>query len=327
MKMKNTGLSLLSVDAGKESTKYIIKNEFGIERGIFKTKVQKTYNFGVDIEKNSFLVDYNNQQYLVGEMVKDSKSSYDLSKKSIEHKICIYIAAAKAMKKTGNNRFKIAIGAPLTTYKNLKAKNEYREYILDNGHINININGEKFDFYIDDVLVLPECIGPVFNQMEEFRKMRLNIVDIGGLNVNLCRFHKMVPEVGSMLVANKGANILKAKIADKLSEIFGIIIYKDDVEQILEDGMLYINGKPKEESKTLIRNIMEEHLEDIIRFAKQNELDIFSSNGKVVFTGGGSLLLKEVIQSMYPNAQIATDAQFSNALAFYKVLSIKNEQA
>lgn len=322
--MKST--SLLSVDAGKDSTKYIFKNNFGImERGIFKTKVQKSYDLGVDIEKNSFLVDYNNQQYLVGQMVNDNKVNYELSKKSIDHKICIYIVAAKVAKKTGNNRFKIAIGAPLSTYKNLKAKNEYREFILDNGHITIRINGEEFEFYIDDVIVLPESIGPIYNNMNDFRN-RTTIFDIGGLNCNMSRFTSLIPDTSTMLVANKGVNILKSKIADRLSQKFGIMIYKSDVEEILKDKILYIGGKAQEESKALIKNLMEEHLEDIIRFAKQNELDIFS-NGKIVFSGGGSLLLKEVIQSMYPNAQIATDAQFSNALAFYKVLSIKNEQA
>ena len=72
---------------------------------------------------------------------------------------------------------------------------------------------------------------------------------------------------------------------------------------------------------------MKEHLLDIINFAKQNELDILSTNGKVVFTGGGSLLLKEIIQKTYSHARFSNDAQFSNALAFYKVLAIKNGQA
>ena len=72
---------------------------------------------------------------------------------------------------------------------------------------------------------------------------------------------------------------------------------------------------------------MKEHLNDIVNFAKQNELDIFNSNGKVVFAGGGSLLLKEVIQETYSYSKIATEAQFSNALAFYKILSIKNGKA
>ena len=49
--------------------------------------------------------------------------------------------------------------------------------------------------------------------------------------------------------------------------------------------------------------------------------------GKVVFTGGGSLLLKEIIQKTYSHAKFSNDAQFSNVLAFYKVLSIKNGQA
>lgn len=131
-----------------------------------------------------------------------------------------------------------------------------------------------------------------------------------------------------MLVSNKGGNILKSKIADALSKEYGIIVYKNDVEQILkDDGILYINGSPQKESKELIERIMKEHLKDIVNFAKQNELDIFSTNGKVVFCGGGSLLLKKIIQETYPHATISPDSQFVNAMSFYKVLLIKNGQA
>lgn len=93
------------------------------------------------------------------------------------------------------------------------------------------------------------------------------------------------------------------------------------------ESYILINGSPKKESKELIERIMKKHLKDIINFAKQNELDIFSTNGKVVFCGGGSLLLKKVIQETYPHATISSDSQFVNSMSFYKVLLIKNGQA
>lgn len=323
----NQDIILIAVDPGKDSTKFIFNDGLGLQRSMFRTKVQKVENFGVDVEKNTFLVEYNGENYLIGDMVGENKLNFDLTKKSIEHKLAIYVAIAKVLKKVESNKAKIAIGAPLNIYKNAKLKEEYREYIFNNGHINLKVNKEIINFEIDDVLVLPEGIGPIYMSMAEF-KAKVTIVDIGGLNTNICRFNNLVPDLGTMLVANKGGNILKSKIADALTERYGVIIYNADVEEILKDnGIVYLNGKPQNDSKGLIEKIMKEHLLDIINFAKQNELDILSTNGKVVFTGGGSLLLKEIIQKTYSHAKFSNDAQFSNALAFYKVLAIKNGQA
>lgn len=322
--MENT--VLIAVDAGKDTTKYVYKNELGIlQKESFRTKVKAIDNFGADVEGKTFKIEFEGKSYLVGDMVSENKLNYDLSKTSIEHKICVYVAIINIIKKTGINTISVAIGAPLNVYKNSILKEEYSKYIKGTGQVNIKINGEEIKFYINDVLVLPESIGPIYQDLNEYRNSRAVIIDIGGLNTNICRFNNLVPDVSKMIVANKGGNILKSKIADALSEKYGIIIYKEDIDSILKDKVLYIQGKPREDSKTIIKKLMAEHLEDIINFCKQNELDILNTNGKIVFSGGGALLLKEIIQEKYSYAKIATDAQFSNVQAFYKVLSIKNE--
>lgn len=327
--MINDNVTLIAVDAGKDSTKYVYNNGEGLQRGVFRTKVQRVENLGVDIEKDTFLVEYNNQKYLIGDMVNESKLNFDLSKKSIEHKLAIYVAISRVIENSGSSNVSIAIGAPLSIYKNAILKEEYKEYIFNEGIVNIKINEKIVKFNIKNVLILPEAIGPIYgSDFNSFRNARTVILDIGGLNTNICRFNNLVPDLDSMLVTNKGGNILKSKIADAISQKYGMIIYSEDVGEILKDnGILYINGKPQTDSKVVIKNLMKEHLNDIVNFAKQNELDIFNSNGKVVFAGGGSLLLKEVIQETYSYSQIATEAQFSNALAFYKILSIKNGKA
>lgn len=322
--MINTSL-LIAVDAGKDTTKYVYKNQFGIlQKGNFRTKVQEVDNFGVDVEGKTFKIELEDKDYIIGDMVSESKLNYDLSKTSIEHKLCVYVAIARIVKETGINNISLAIGAPLNIYKNSILKEEYSDYIKGTGQVNIKINGEDIRYCINDVLVLPESIGPIYQDLNEYRNSRAVIIDIGGLNTNICRFNNLVPDVSKMIVANKGGNILKSKIADVLSERYGIIIYKEDIDSILKDKVLYIQGKPQDSSK-IIKLLMELHLEDVFNFCKQNELDVLNTNGKIIFSGGGSLLLKEIIQEKYSYAKIATDAQFSNVQAFYKVLSIKNE--
>ena len=323
--MINTNTILIAVDAGKDTTKYVWKNENGMQRGRFRTKIKTMENCGVDITGKTFKVEFEGREYLVGDMVDESNLSFDLTKQSIEHKIAIYVAIWNILLIEKCDRVKLAIGAPVNIYKNKKLKDSYREYIFNNGIVDITVNDRNIKFVIDDVLVLPEAIGPVYENINEYRNTRVNVIDIGGLNVNICRFNNLVPDLESMLVANKGANILKSKIADALTDEYGVIIYKSDVDQILKDDVLYINGKPQNDSKALIRKLMNEHLDDICNFAKQNELNIFDTNGKVAFCGAGSILLKDVIKEKYPHSVIINNAQDSNVIGFYKIISIKND--
>ena len=323
--MINTNTILIAVDSGKDATKYQFNNGVSLERGIFKTKVQQVENMGVEMQGNTSLVELDGKTFMIGDMVSDKKLSFDLSKKSIEHKLCIYLSVYKVLSKNKADDVILAVGAPLSIYKNEKLKQEYRDYIYNNGEVNIKVNNEDVKFKIKEVTILPESTGPIYANINEYRNEKVTVIDIGGLNSNICQYNCLVPLIDKMLCCNMGANVLKSKIADELSQRYGITIYKEDVDQILKDGILYIQGKQKEDSKTIIKRLMAEHLEDILNFCKQNELDILNVNGKIVFSGGGSLLLKEIIQEKYSYAKIATDAQFSNVQAFYKVLAIKNE--
>jgi plasmid segregation protein ParM len=318
----------MAIDAGKDSTKYVYRADDTFQKYSFKTKVQPIYNFGVDTDNNSSIVEIENEKYLIGDMVSESKLSFDVTKTSIQHKVAIYLAISKVLKKIEAMKIKIAIGVPLNIYKNAKLKDEYKNYIFNGGFVSMKVNGTAIRFVIEDVLVLPESIGPIYNSLGEFRSSRATVIDIGGLNSNICQYYSLVPQVDKMLTANKGANILKNKIAEALGKEYGVVLNQGDVEEVIRDkGILYLNGLAQNGSSEIITSVMQNHLEDIVNFSKSNELNIFSSNGKVVFTGGGSLLLKNTIKQTYPYALISEDAQFSNALAFYKVLMIKNVQA
>lgn len=324
--MNNFKTLFIAIDAGKDSTKYVYQTDNTLQKCSFKTRVQQVDNLGVDIDNNnSSILEIDNQCYLIGDMVSENKLSFDVTKTSIQHKVAIYLAIAKVIEKTGALKVKIAIGAPLNIYKNAKLKSEYRNYIFNGGLVVMKVNKTIVKFVIDDVLVLPESIGPIYNNLVDYKTCRATVIDIGGLNANVCNFNSLVPQIDKMLTCNKGANILKNRIAESLGKEYGVIISQSDVDEILKDkGILYLNGISQNGSYKIINSVMATHLDDIINYGKSNELNIFNSNGKIVFCGGGSLLLQDMIRQTYPSAIISTDAQFSNVLAFYKILMIKD---
>lgn len=324
--MLNKDEVLISIDAGKDSTKYCYKNAFGMQKGKFRTKVQKVENLGVDLSNGTYLVEYNGSQYLIGDMVDENKVNFDLSKESIEHKLAVYLSVFKVLTDVQCTKVKLSVGIPINLYKNSKFREEMKSYIMNNNFVNITVNGKNMKFSITDVLVLPEACGDVYSHMYEYKKIRATIIDIGGLNVNICQYTNATPNLNSMLTCNLGANILRNKIAKELGEKYGIIISPEDIKQILQDGVLYLDGEEQAESREVISDMMKAHLDEIISFTKQNGISL-NNNGKLVFAGGGSLLLKNFIKEKFKNSEICEDSQFANVLSAYKILSVKNGQA
>jgi len=318
---------LVAVDAGKSSCKSVAKIQGKIERNQFRTKVQEVNNLGIDIPPNTFMVEFNNKVYLVGEAVSEEKIKYDISKKSIEHLISIYLSVANFVNRTGITNIYLAVGTPLNIYKNKELKEEYEQYIKGNGIISLKINGKLVYFRINKVLCLPEGTGPIYADIDEYRNSKTTIIDIGGLNVNYCVFTNLIPQYEQMIINNYGANILRSKISEKLSSQYGIYISDSDVDEIIKDGYLYINGEIQAKSKNLIKNLMQNHIEDIINYGKSRGLTLFNANGAVVFCGGGSILLKDFIRELYPSSIIIDDAQFANVLSFLTILEVKYEKS
>jgi plasmid segregation protein ParM len=318
---------LIAVDAGKSSCKSVTKIQGKIERNQFRTKVQEVENLGIDIPPNTFKVEFNSKVYLVGEAVSEEKVKYDISKKSIEHLISIYLSVAKFVEKTGISTVSLAIGTPLNIYKNKLLKEEYGQYIQGNGMISIKVDGRLIYFKISRVFCLPEGTGPIYSDINKYKNGKTTIVDIGGLNVNYCVFNDLVPQYEQMIINNLGVNILRSKITEKLSAEYGVYISDGDVDGIIKDGYLYINGEVQFKSKSLIQDLMKSHIQDIINYGKSRGLTLFNANGAVVFSGGGSLLLKHIIKELYPSAIIVDDAQFANVLSFLTILEVKCEKA
>lgn len=318
---------LIAVDAGKSSCKSVTKIQGKIERNQFRTKVQEVENLGIDIPPNTFKVEFNSKVYLVGEAVSEEKVKYDISKKSIEHLISIYLSIAKFVDKTGITNLSLAVGTPLNIYKNKQLKEEYEQYIQGNGIISIKVNEKLIYFRINKVLCLPEGTCPIYTDIDKYKNGKTTIVDIGGLNVNYCVFNDLVPQYEQMIINNLGSNILRSKTSEKLSSEYGVYISDSDIDRIIKDGYLYVNGEIQVKSKNLIQNLMKNHIQDIVNYGKSRGLTLFNANGAVVFSGGGSILLKHIIKDLYPSAIIIDDAQFSNVLSFLTILEVKCEKA
>ncbi|WP_019123910.1 ParM/StbA family protein [Brevibacillus massiliensis] len=317
---------LIAIDSGKHSTKAIMKDEEGLQRVKFRTLVEEVEDFGADISPNSDLVEFQGKSFLVGEMLDESKMDYRLTKHNQTHQICIYLAITKLLQKSKRSiafaNICLATNIPLSLYKNERKKQAYQDFLQNGGEpICLKVNGKAFVFRIHQIYVLPEGIGPVYSNINEFRHKRSLIIDIGSLNVNFQEFTNLIPSYQQMITADLGVNLLRSKISDALTSKYGTTISDNDVERLFRDKYLFLNGKKQEDSKEIIDGLIANHVKEIFNHARSRKISF--NNTEVHFVGGGSLLLRDDIQKEYPAAIIHSDAQFANVLSYLKILGAK----
>ncbi|WP_047979727.1 ParM/StbA family protein [Ornithinibacillus contaminans] len=317
---------MIAVDCGKYSTKAIGKYQGNTYSITFRTKMQQVSRLGVDIQPNSYHVEYYGIEYLIGDMVSENYSDFSLNKSSRIHQLAIYTAIAQLIQKaktTANVNICLAVNVPITTYKDSIQKEKFKEMVEKRRHaIHLMVNGKAFSLELSDVTLAFEGMGEIYAKTDEYKNKNTIVVDIGGLNTTYCTFKGIQPLINTMVVSDLGINVLKGKIGQVINERYGMTVSSDDLEQVIRRGYFASNGEIYEDSMVIIEEMKLEHLQQIIQFAKSRGYTFNMSN--IHFVGGGAITLRRYIKQEFPNALIMESPQYSNCLSFLKILEVKN---
>lgn len=318
----------IAVDSGKSYTKAVLRNENAvIERTKFRTKVMEYNGSGEDlIMRHTDVIEFEGKRHLVGDAISEDYVNFDLTKQTDEHLICIYLAITKLLDRsnlyTAMAKVNLAVNIPLNIYKNEQKKKEFEAFIQNNKKvIGIEVNGKPYSFILENVIALPEALGPIFYQIDDFRNKRVLVIDIGSLNTSILECNNLVPAYDRMLVSNLGINILRSSLSERLSSFYAISFTNDDAEQILREQSIKINGAEQKEASVIIHNAFDEHVKHIINYAKGRKISF--ANSEILIIGGGSILLKEYLSKYFPNAHYFPETQFANTLSYLKILEVK----
>jgi plasmid segregation protein ParM len=316
---------VIAVDCGKANTKALAKWKDRTYTTTFPTRMQQVKRFGVEIQPNSYLVEYNGDEFLLGEMVSESYSDFNLNKNSLIHKISIYTAITRLLHKTNapsNVDIRLAVNVPITTYKDSIQKRNFKSMIEnENRTIHLIVNEKAFSFDLSDVTIAFEGMGEVYAKPEKYRKGYTTVIDVGGLNCTYCQFKGVQPMVNTMISSDLGINILKGKIGKAINERYGLSVSSDDLEHVLRCGYFASKGEIFEDSKVFIEELKYDHLQQIVQFAKSRGYTFNMSD--IHFVGGGSITLRRYIKQLFSHAVIIDNPLYSNCLSFLKILEVK----
>ena len=309
---------IISVDPGKFATKALTGEIDDNQRISFRTKTLKLQEgTDLDIQGKSFKVRFNDEVYIVGEQ--GEEINYAVDKATKNHRVATYTAISQLL--NGEENVELVLGCPTSIYKNKRLRDNYKNYILNNGKIKINVDSKDVLFNINNILILPEGYGIVFLKPEVFKNNRVAVVDLGGLNMNFAIYNNLIPEVSSMFTTNSGSNNLETRLINDLNVKYGTSFTTSDIQQIIKQGGVKVKGQIDKESSNIINTALEQYMLKIIQETKKNNFNLELMD--VVFVGGTSLFMKAKIKEHLPHAIIPNKPQWANVVGFHKLGVLK----
>lgn len=297
-----------------------------IYTSLFRTKMQETFDLGIEIRPSSYKIEFEGKQFLLGDMASESHSDFNLSKETLVHQVSIYTSIYEMMKKANiyfhNVQLHVVVNVPINVYKSKAQKESFKRFIENNGKpIFFRINDSQYNFNLKDVTICFEGMGLVYSNSNELKGSSSTIIDIGGLNTTYCIFNGIQPDFSSMTVSHAGINVLKAKLEQALVQKYNRNVSATDLELIIQRGFISYMGQSEEDSKEIIAQIKQNHFEQIINYAKQHNYTF--NQDFIYFVGGGALLLQKEIAEQFPNAKVVINPQFANVKSFLEILKVK----
>lgn len=285
----------LGIDVGYSHTKVIGENiEF-----TFKSTIEEG---SLDIG-NSIRVDFDGKTYTVGEQ--NGLYATEINKMhSLNFKICLYTAIAKAMKNKTNEEIQLVTGLPAQYYQ---AQKEDLIKELQGKKVTITLNDEPKRFTITDVIVFPQSAGVLLLEPNKL-KGDVCVIDIGGFTVDVSYFNNK--KLRKLHTLELGMNVLANTLVQKIKAEYGVSYDVLKVDDILDTNEIVKDGKPVN-IEMLIDEVLEAHtklIENRLKGLQEYNLS------KHIFVGGGSLRL-----SKFLDIEIDPDTIYTNAKAYYKI--------
>lgn len=317
---------ILSMDAGKHHGKCsgINVEEDGLNTREYKirSKFYDLINGNIELADNNYKVELDGKSYIVGEQGTE-ESITSTNKATLLHKLCVYSLITEYIKPdTKDNEVYMVLSCPLNLLSSVELKEEYKDFIANNNkEINVVVNEKKYTFTIKAITIKSEGSGVYYLNKEKFKGKDYLLVDIGGLNMQVCLYRNGIAQVEERFTEMTGSKKLIRDIKKALElHTKGNAVTLNDAQKALEDK-IYIKDQ---KTKNIIKNVITEYIEkDVIKTIGEN-LTIDINTVIPLFIGGTVMDIKEEIQEVLDfKAEIQDDAQFASVKGLFKIAYAK----
>lgn len=300
-------------DCGNSTTKVLcyLPNDDTI-RALIPTLVSK----GEDrMYQGSYIVKgYQGESYVVGDENKTVNTNVLLSKMDLSHKLPVLVAIHQLVPNGAN--VELYVGLPIHSFYNSDYKKNYIDFYQKEGTSNFTVNNIEKTFTITKVIAMPESVGHVFNYPVD---SLVGVIDIGYTTIDGAVFKDCAPILDTVFSLVDGANPFKTMVRDQLNKELLLNIQPYQMDEILTKGMY---GAKSEEADKIIHRCKKEYLKKIVNEMLKHSWEIQAL--PIVFTGGGSILLQEMIEE-YETFRVSENCIYDNLDGFMEMGMILSE--
>lgn len=285
-------------------------NIIGIDHGNSKLKTEN-FVFPNKVKLLSGRPDLGNYEYLEWNgnyySIENTRATYTRYKTENDNNFILSLFGiareiiARNLYNEGNPHFEVllSVGLPPIDFKN--EKDNMRDYFLDKGAIQTFTYNEEngsepkyFSIEIKNVDVYPQGVAPLLlKRTNEDNSIDTDVIDIGSYTIDFVSVQdgKILFDSATSL-ENKGVNHYMTQTIEAVRQKVGLNINERHIEKWL------INGQKQKLTDTAIEVIekeREKYAAEVFDILEERQID-FALN-KVIFIGGGSLLLKDLLLS------------------------------
>ena len=184
----------------------------------------------------------------------------------------------------------LLVGLPPAHYEQLHSR--FEQYFLRRREaIDFEYNGKYYSVRINKVLSYPQAFAAAVTQYSTLKAHSVAyIIDIGGFTIDVLKLRFGRPDLEVVESFEKGVITLYNSIASKCTSQYARILEECEIDEVIRNQPTVLPG----EVQQLIRSMTADFLAEFYNFLRERGIDV--STSKCVFAGGGSLLLRGMIE-------------------------------
>jgi plasmid segregation protein ParM len=184
----------------------------------------------------------------------------------------------------------LLVGLPPAHYEQLHSR--YEQYFLYNRTpIDFAYCGRLHSVRITRVLSYPQAFAAAVTQYSSLKNhSSAYVIDIGGFTIDVLKLRRGRPDLAVVESFENGVITLYNRIASKCNSQYARILEESDIDEVILNQATILPG----EVQLLIRDMTVDFLSEFYHFLRERGIDVMTS--KCVFAGGGSILLRGMIE-------------------------------
>ena len=208
--------------------------------------------------------------------------------------ILTLFAVAKELTRTGHlrpiNEVDLALGLPPEHMGDLRES--FTQYFAQKRQVTFGYNGIPLTIVIRNVFVYVQGYAAMAPQIARLMQVkRVFIVDIGGMTTDVLLLNNGTPDLKTCHSLEIGIIALQNALIGRVNARHDMTIEADHIEMVLRGEETILPGEVRE----TIVNAAQQHTDTILEKLRELKVDLRST--PVVFIGGGSILLREYLET------------------------------